>query len=108
MHTNCIFCRSHLGEHEIVETFPGGRGLACGVLAGTRSQMFKWTPQAINASRRQRVVARVPIKGGEPLAVRGKHVEQARLVQDAASDSGWCLHLPHAKGKAVLGGREGM
>src|SRR5947208_534663 len=28
MYTTCIFCRSRLGENEIVETFPVGRRLA--------------------------------------------------------------------------------
>jgi len=80
-------------------------GLATGVLAGGGFQFFNWIPQALRGIRRRRGVARVPIKDGTSLLIRGKHVEQARLLPDSSGDTGWSLKLPHEHGETVLSGR---
>ncbi len=80
-------------------------GIASGVLVGGGFQLFQWIPQLLRAAQRRRLVARVPVRGGKPLLVRGSHLEQARLQPDRDSDSGWSLKLPHAGGEAMLRGR---
>jgi hypothetical protein len=83
-------------------------GLATGVLAGGGFQLFNWIPQLLRGIRRRRVVARVPIKDGAPLVVRGSHLERARLLPDRTGDTGWSLALPHQAGETVLSGRVAM
>ncbi len=81
-------------------------GVATGLFAAGGWQLFQWIPQAIKAVQRRRVVAHVPIKNGQPLVVRGRHVEQARLVSGPGDD--WSLRLPHEAGESVLSGRVAM
>jgi hypothetical protein len=83
-------------------------GIATGVLAGGGFQLFNWIPQLLKGIQRRRVVARVPIKDGKPLVVRGSHLERARLLPDATGDAGWSLKLPHQAGETILSGRVAM
>lgn len=83
-------------------------GLATGVLAGGGFQLFNWIPQLLRGIQRRRVVARVPIRDGKPLVVRGSHLERARLLPDAGGEAAWSLSLPHEGGETVLGGRVAM
>ena len=83
-------------------------GIATGVLAGGGFQFFNWIPQALRGIQRRRLVARIPVKDGEPLVVRGKHLEQARLLPGSARDAGWSLKLPHEGGETLLTGRVAM
>jgi hypothetical protein len=53
--------------------------------------------------RRHVLAARVPVAGGAPLVMRGRHLMRAALVS-GGGEEGWGLRLPHTRGETTLAG----
>jgi hypothetical protein len=83
-------------------------GVVTGLFAAGGWPFVQWIPQMLKGIQRRRLVARIPVKDGEPLLVRGRHLEQARLLPGSTRDAGWSLKLSHEHGETVLSGRVAM
>lgn len=57
--------------------------------------------------RQARAVARVPGEDGEPVTVRGRHLQGARLLPDGEG-RGWRLRVAHSRGETELAGEEAV
>ena len=75
-----------------------------GVLSGAGYAIWQGWDAAVTSVKGRRLVARVPLPGGDRAVVRGKHARKARIEVPGEADEGLRLELPHEKGIITLTG----
>lgn len=75
-----------------------------GVLSGMGYMIWQGVEGAVKSYKDRRLVARVPLPGGDRAVVRGKHARKARIEVPQEADEGLRLELPYEKGIITLTG----
>ncbi|MEK6689651.1 MAG: hypothetical protein AABZ01_14475 [Gemmatimonadota bacterium] len=75
-----------------------------GVLSGTSYMIWQGWEGIVKSVKGRRLVARVPLPGGDRVVVRGRHAIKARIEVPQEADEGLRLVLPYEKGIITLTG----